>query len=100
MKPTAALPHDLDRYFTRPPEGYIDVAIDKLVPTRARTDGIRNARRHMAAAYTGEGPKRSPVDVRRRVDGCFDIVDGNSTFAVALADGWPTIRARVIALDD
>lgn len=84
------LPHDLDKYFTRTASTF-EVSLEKLIPCRARTDGIEDARAHMQMAYEGKKERRSPLAVTPRDDGAYDITDGNSTFAVAQADGWPTI---------
>ena len=58
-----------------------------------REDGIVNAERLMRLADAGEHSPRVPIDVRRREDGRFDVVDGNSTVAVARIFGWHDIFA-------
>ncbi len=52
---------------------------------------------HMLANFngTGEGGRR-PINVVPRKNGSgYYIIDGNSTFAVACENGWPTIFAEL-----
>lgn len=85
---------DLDLYFTSPP-GAVDLPLESLSPTRARPEGIRNAARLMDLAALGSHPRRAPLSVRPRPGGGWDVLDGNSTFAIARERGWPTIRCLV-----
>jgi hypothetical protein len=90
------LVEDLDRYFL--PDGRaIEILLVDLRPSRRRPEGVANAQRLMAAAAVGAHPKRAPINVRRLADGSFLIVDGNSTFAVAKAAGWRSLRCIVDA---
>lgn len=41
----------------------------------------------MAAAAQGVGPKRQPLAVTNREDGCYQIIDGNSTWHALLELG-------------
>jgi len=85
----ASLPESPWSYFTRP-RGTILVPIAELKPIRARPSGIVNARKHMEAACAG-GTKRAPISISH--DG--RVLDGNSTYAVAVESGWSSIPALV-----
>ena len=88
------LPFDLDRYFNRQPEA-VEIDVACLKPMRARPQGIHNARRCMRLAYEGSMPKREPISVVRSGENTFVILDGNSTYAVAVSSNWPRIMAIV-----
>ncbi len=90
-----ALPFDLERYFSFPEDTHI-LAVDRLVLNRARRKGIEGAVRKMADAWRGERPVREPITLRRRSDGLFDVLDGNSTVIIARAAGWPMIAATIV----
>ena len=90
----APLPEEPERYFTRP-EGTVDIPLGQLLPMRARPDGIARAEKLMRSAYVGARAPREPITVRQRADGTYDILDGNSTYAVAKAQGWASIPAMV-----
>lgn len=90
-----ALPHELDRYFTKP-KGTIEVEISKLIPIRARKSGIENAEVYMKKAYDGEMAKRKPIEIYKTRNKKYRVNDGNSTFAVAKKNGWETIYATVV----
>lgn len=53
----------------------------------------------MAKAQEGTGDKRAPITVQADTDGKLNIVDGNSTYAVAQANGWESIPVEVIPPD-
>jgi hypothetical protein len=89
------LPHQLDRYFTKP-AGTIEVEISKLIPIRARKSGIENAEVYMKKAYDGEMSKRKPIEIYKTRNKKYRVNDGNSTFAVAKKNGWETIYATVV----
>jgi hypothetical protein len=72
------------------------VPIGHIVPVRAREGGIANAAKHMGSAYSGEGGRRDPITLVRQPDGKFKIYDGNSTYAVAKANGWTSLPAIVV----
>ncbi|MGY4751426.1 hypothetical protein ACVNHC_16345 [Pannonibacter sp. Q-1] len=80
---------DLNLYFENV-VGAFRVPLNALKPMRARPEGIKNARLLMEKAAVGEVPKRMPIEVRRR-NGFWEIIDGNSTYAVATEEGWTEI---------
>jgi len=86
------LPDAPDLYFVRD-AGCLMLAVDDLVVTRARPEGIAGAVRKMAEASRGERERRAPVTVSRRSDGRYDVCDGNSTVIVARAAGWKAVPA-------
>ena len=88
------LPEDPWAYFIEVP-GAILVDLKDLRPSRARARGIINARTYMWMAYTGAMGKREPLTLRDNGDGTYKIVDGNSTYAVAVASGWGKIPGLV-----
>lgn len=90
----AKLPDDPWRYFTKPAGAKL-VALKDLRPTRARASGIQHANKHMRNAYDGEAGKREPISLRKEKDGTYTILDGNSTYANAKANGWASIPAMV-----
>lgn len=69
----------------------IDIPLSELVSTRMRPDGVRNAAKFMLLAAAGEKDKRKPISVSQREDGKWDVLDGNSTVAVARASRWHSI---------
>lgn len=83
----------LDDYFEKVSDSML-LPLDQLISTRLREKGVRNAFRLMEKAARGETPKRAPLTVASRTDGKWDIVDGNSTVAVARASGWSSIPCR------
>lgn len=86
------LSFDLDLYFNRV-EGAKEIELSLLRPTRIDEESTRRAWDFMARASQREVPKRDPIKIEKNDDGTFTILDGNSTFAVALACGWPRILA-------
>lgn len=87
------LPFDLDRYFQRTERSF-EAPLASLQPTRARQDGIKHAYQLMRGAYHGGHVKRLPLEVRvvpNTDPPKYDIIDGNSTYAVARHSGWPQI---------
>lgn len=90
------LPHQLDRYFTKP-SGTIEVEMSKLIPIRARKSGIENAEVYMKKAYDGEMSKRKPIEIYKTRNKKYRVNDGNSTYAVAKKNGWETIYATVVS---
>lgn len=89
---------DLSLYFL-PDQEAVLLPLDQLRPTRARPEGIENAAKRMDEAAQGLRDRRPPITVRQRADGAYDIVDGNSTYAVAKARGWTHLPCRVITQD-
>ena len=90
------LPHQLDKYFTKP-AGTIEVEMSKLIPIRARKEGIENAEIYMKKAYDGEMSKRKPIEIYKTRNKKYRVNDGNSTYAVAKKNGWETIYAIVVS---
>ena len=86
------LPHDPWAYFDNPP-GTILLPVDRLINTRARPKGIRNANLFMSQAARGIKPRRAPVSVEERPDGLWLVRDGNSTTINALLSGWSHLPA-------
>jgi predicted RNA binding protein YcfA (HicA-like mRNA interferase family) len=97
-----SLPEDPWRYFVKTPGALlVPICIGNqdrplcLHNIRARPKGIMNAAKYMRLAYEGKNKKRKPISLRLSRDGEFSIVDGNSTFAIAVANGWKHIPAEV-----
>lgn len=88
------LPEDPWRYFTKP-HGTVLLPLDALKPIRARPEGIKHARELMTAACEGRFPRRKPITVREVGGGLYEVVDGNSTFAVAKWADWSAIPATI-----
>jgi hypothetical protein len=88
------LAHAPDRYFEIPPAA-VFIPVASLVLSHVREPGIVSALRKMAAAYAGDHPHRSPITVRALRNEKFLVLDGNSTSAVAIAAGWPTLPCVV-----
>jgi hypothetical protein len=86
------LPFAPDKYFV----GGTNVPLRLLDATRAREKGIHNARVFMWKAYIGEAERRKPISIRPTGDGRYEVLDGNSTYANAVASRWPTIRADIV----
>lgn len=86
------LPFAPNQYFV----GGKDVPLHLLDATRAREKGIHNARVFMWQAYNGDAPRRKPISIRPTGHGRFEVLDGNSTYANAVASQWPSIRAEVV----
>lgn len=86
------LPFILDRYFTKPDDA-IDVPIEQLTATRQRPS---SAASKMVQAYNGDTPKREPIALKMVGPDQYEIRDGNSTYGVAVENGWPAIRAEVL----
>jgi hypothetical protein len=88
------LPVGLSKYFNKP-KGTITIEMSKIVPTRAREKGVKNANKYMLQAYKGEIEKRDPIKVYKQ-KGKYYVQDGNSTYANAKFSGWKTIYATVV----
>jgi len=78
------------------------VPMGSLSPIRAREGGIRNALMLMFARAEGWPEstvlgKREPLSVTPSGEGCFTILDGNSTYHIAKLSGWREIPAIVTA---
>jgi hypothetical protein len=94
MEKGGKLPEDLGRYFIKTSKTKV-VKMSDLIPLRARPTGIENAEKYMKMAYDGEMDKRKPITIYKS-QGKYRVYDGNSTYAVAKANGWENIWAEVI----
>lgn len=72
-----------------------EIALDQLVQSRVRPDGVAAAARYMKAAGEGAIARRAPVSIQLLADGRYLVLDGNSTVTIARAAGWATIWADV-----
>ena len=88
------LPEEMGRYFTKP-RGTKVISMSSIIPLRARAEGIANAEKNMKMAYDGKMEKRKPITLYKS-QGKYRVYDGNSTYAVAKANGWEQIWAEVI----
>jgi len=88
------LPEELDRYFVKTPNTK-KIALEDLIPIRAREKGIANAEKYMRMAYDGNMDRRKPISVSKFGDK-YMVEDGNSTFAVAKKNGWEYIYAEEV----
>lgn len=93
-----ALPDDPFRYFHKTPDAKL-IPVSKLRTIRARPEGIKNAAKHMANAFNGDGEKRKPVSLKDNGDGTYTVTDGNSTTAMARQHNWKHIVATVEPAD-
>ena len=84
----------MGRYFTKP-RGTKVISMSSIIPLRARAEGIANAEKNMKMAYDGKMEKRKPITLYKS-QGKYRVYDGNSTYAVAKANGWEQIWAEVI----
>ena len=86
------LPYELDRYFVRT-DDTVEVRIRDIVP--GEPHAVDNANKFMWQAWLGERDRREPITLVRRKRGGYKAIDGNSTLANAIANGWPTIYATI-----
>jgi hypothetical protein len=87
------LTYDHGLYFDLPPRTRL-VPLSRLratKPPEGQPQSVAKARALMAAAAAGQVGRRSPLLVRRRADGDFDILDGNATYGAAREAGWPDL---------
>jgi hypothetical protein len=94
MEHGGELPEDLGRYFVKT-RGTKVISMSNIIPLRARPEGIANAEKYMKMAYDGKMDKRKPITVYKS-QRSYRVYDGNSTFAVAKANGWENIWANVM----
>lgn len=85
-----------DAYFI-PDTSSIVIPLSELVSTRLRPKGVLNAAKFMRLAAAAQMDRRKPISVSRRDDGKWDVLDGNSTVAVARASRWHSIPCKPIA---
>ena len=88
------LPEDMSRYFIKTSKTRV-VEMSDLKPLRARPTGIENAEKYMRMAYEGTMDKRKPITIYKS-QGKYRVYDGNSTYAVAKANGWEKIWAEIV----
>jgi hypothetical protein len=88
------LPEDMGRYFIKTKSTKV-VKMADLIPLRKRATGIANAEKNMKMAYDGEMDKRKPITIYKS-QRKYRIMDGNSTYAVAKANGWENIWAEIV----
>ena len=94
MEHGGKLPEDMGRYFIKTSKTKV-VNMSDLIPLRKRATGIANAEKNMKMAYDGEMDKRKPITIYKS-QRKYRIMDGNSTYAVAKANGWETIWAEIV----
>jgi hypothetical protein len=94
MEKGGKLPEDLGKYFIKTRKTRV-VKMSDLIPLRARPTGIENAEKYMRMAYNGDMDKRKPITIYKS-QGKYRVYDGNSTYAVAKANGWENIWAEVV----
>jgi ppGpp synthetase/RelA/SpoT-type nucleotidyltranferase len=54
----------------------------------------------MANAYNGTGAKRKPISVREVSADRYEVVDGNSTTAIAKKNGWKGLPVLIVQEED
>jgi hypothetical protein len=89
------LPESPDRYFVRDAKTKM-ISLEHVETIRARPEGIQNAEPLMRKAYEGTGGRRAPITLAAKEGGGFEVLDGNSTVAIARKHGWKTIPAHVL----
>jgi hypothetical protein len=94
MEHGGKLPEDMGRYFIKTSKTRV-VEMSDLKPLRARPSGIENAEKYMRMAYEGTMDKRKPITIYKS-QGKYRVLDGNSTYAVAKANGWEKIWAEIV----
>jgi len=94
-----ALPEDPWSYFVAT-DDTIMVRVADIAPSRARPGGIERAGELMLAAHRGEVARRKPVSLCDNGDGTYTLLDGNSTYANALASGWELLPGIVEQVGD
>lgn len=92
------LSKDSTMYFEKTADS-IDLPVTQLRPTRARPEGIFNAKVFMDQAGKGTRSKRPPVPVKDNGDGTFTLLDGNSTYAISVEAGFDSIPVKVLTDD-
>jgi hypothetical protein len=88
------MPESPDRYFIRD-RRTVMVPLDQMDTTRARPKGIRNAEKFMRRAYRGTAARRKPISLRRKANGRYEVLDGNSTTAIARRHRWKALPAHL-----
>ena len=83
-------------YFDLTEDSYL-VPVNMIIPTRAREQGILRSKQFMKQAAQGLMNKRKPLSVIPNEDGTFTLADGNSTYAVAVDQGFNSLPVRVMS---
>lgn len=89
------LPEAPGRYFLLDKQTVM-VPLDDMDTTRARPEGIAKAEPYMRKAYEGTHTKRKPITLRKKPNGRYEVVDGNSTTAIARKHGWTSLPAHLV----
>lgn len=90
----AALAYEHETYFITE-KATETLPVSSLRLCRKRPDGIASAVIRMAEAAKGLRSRRSPIRVKAREDGGYEVIDGNSTVTIAAAAGWPGLPCSV-----
>jgi len=90
-----SLPEAPGRYFLLDKQTVM-VPLDQMDTTRARPEGIAKAEPYMRKAYEGTHTKRKPITLRKKPNGRYEVVDGNSTTAIARKHGWTSLPAHLV----
>lgn len=83
-------------YFDQTEDSYL-MPVSMITPIRAREQGIANSKINMRKAAQGLMNKRKPLSVIPNEDGTFTLADGNSTYAVAIQQGWNSLPVRIMS---
>lgn len=86
------LPYDLDRYFVKT-DTCVEVPLTEIIP--GEPHAVSAANLFMFEAYNGKRERRLPITLVRRGRGGYKAIDGNSTLANAIANGWSSIYAEI-----
>jgi energy-coupling factor transporter ATP-binding protein EcfA2 len=89
------LPDDLFRYFNET-EGAEKILIEDIEAIRRRPRGVTNASKLMGLAYFGELDRRKPISLKKLENGKYELIDGNSTYAIAYLSGWKHIYGIIV----
>lgn len=72
------------------------ISIENLLPTRCRVNGVINATSKMKEAKCGIRNKRQPISIsNKKVNGKNLLLDGNSTYFVALLWGITELPCEI-----
>ena len=72
------------------------VDINSVLPVKVRPEGVVNSLSFMVQSANNEIPKRGSLLLRDNGDGTFSVRDGNSTYSIAKAAGWPELPGKII----
>lgn len=88
------LPDEPARYFEQHPWSLL-VPVSKLINSRARPKGIRNANRYMREAFDGSRALRAPIMIGEFTEDLWVVKDGNSTVINAIIFNWLAVPCLV-----